>query len=426
MRALLLFLFVSSTQALDIMQWTTPEGAKVLFAQTQGLPMLDIQLSFDAASARDGGKFGLAFLTNRLLSTATKYHDEEQIIHAFESVGAQFSRHISKDMATASLRTLTRAEILKKSLATFTEVITQPSFQQSYLTREKRQNLRKIEANKQSPASVAALAFNSGVFADHPYQHPKIGTKESIANISIKDLEQHYQRYYVAKNLTIALVGDISKPHAKEVARQISHGLNSGEKAQQNPMVSALKKAKNKHIDFPSKQTHLLIGQVGINRSDPDYYPLYLGNHILGGSGLTSILNDEIREKRGLAYSVHSSFNKLQSKGYFLIKLQTKNTQTLAARKIALKTLADFIDQPLSAKTLQLGKDNIIGGFVLETASNSKILAYLSVIGFYDLPLDYLSNFVDKIKPISAKQVQTAFKNLLAMDKLLILTVGQN
>ena len=427
MRTLILFLLLlTNAQAkLDIQYWTTPEGAKVFFAQTKGLPILDVALNFDAAASRDGDQFGLASLTNGLLGTATQYHNEEQIINAFESVGAQFSTSSLKDMSIVSLRTLTRQPILKKSLDTFTEVITQPSFEQKYLTRERRQTLRSIEASKQSPASIASLAFDKAVFANHPYAHPKIGTEKSINQISLQDLKQHYDKFYVAKNLTIALVGDITKVKAKQIARQISHGLNVGKKAKNNPVITALKSSQKIHIEFPSKQTHLLIGQSGVNRSHPDYYPLYLGNHIFGGSGLTSILSDEIREKKGLAYSAYSYFTKMKSNGFFMMRMQTKNDQALEAKNIALQTLKNFRNNAIDTQKLQDGKDNIIGGFALETASNANILTYLSIIGFYDLPLDYLSGFTDKIKDISAQDIQNAYERLVDMDKLIILSVGE-
>jgi len=395
MRTLILFLLlVTNAQAkLDIQYWTTPEGAKVFFAQTKGLPILDVALNFDAAASRDGDQFGLASLTNGLLGTATQYHNEEQIINAFESVGAQFSTSSLKDMSIVSLRTLTRQPILKKSLDTFTEVITQPSFEQKYLTRERRQTLRSIEASKQSPASIASLAFDKAVFANHPYAHPKIGTEKSIKQISLQDLKQHYDKFYVAKNLTIALVGDITKVKAKQIARQISHGLNVGKKAKNNPVITALKSSQKIHIEFPSKQTHLLIGQSGVNRSHPDYYPLYLGNHIFGGSGLTSILSDEIREKKGLAYSAYSYFTKMKSNGFFMMRMQTKNDQALEAKNIALQTLKNFRNNAIDTQKLQDGKDNIIGGFALETASNANILTYLSIIGFYELATGLFKRF---------------------------------
>ncbi|WPE16886.1 pitrilysin family protein [Candidatus Thioglobus autotrophicus] len=422
--ALLLLLITQVEAKVNIEQWYTPEGAKVLFTQTQGLPMLDVALNFDAASSRDGEKHGLASLTNSLIGTASKYRSEEQIINQFESLGSEFSTASLKDMSIISMRSLTRRDILQSSLDLFTEVVSKVDYQQRYLSREKKQTLRAIEAAKQSPGSVANTRFNELVFGEHPYAHKKIGTQESLQQIKLIDLKQHYQRYYVAKNLTIALVGDISKAHAKQIARQISHGLNSGQKARDNQSVLPLSKAMQEHIEFPSTQTHLLIGQVGINRAHPDYYALYLGNHILGGSGLTSILSDEVREQRGLAYSTSSYFTKMKSNGYFLIKLQTKNSQADQAKKVALETLKNFRNNAIDAQKLQDGKDNIIGGFALETASNANILTYLSIIGFYELPLDFLNAFIDKITPISVYDIQKAYKRLINMDKLVVLSVG--
>ncbi|SEH56900.1 zinc protease [Bathymodiolus azoricus thioautotrophic gill symbiont] len=403
----------------------TPEGAKVLFVQTKGLPILDISLNFDAASGKEGEKYGLASLTNSLLGSATQYRNEEQIINAFESLGAQFSGYSLKDMSIVSLRTLSRESILRKSLNIFTEVVTQPSFKQKYLTRAKRQILQSIRAAQQSPSSIASIAFNKAVFGEHPYAHEAIGTQDTIGNITTKDLKHHYQQFFVAKNLIIALVGDVSKVKAKQIARQISHGLNIGQKAKANPVVKPLNDAQDIHIDFPSKQTHLLIGQTGVNRSHPDFYPLYLGNHIFGGSGLTSILSGEIREKKGLAYSVYSHFSQMQSNGSFTMKLQTKIAQANKARKIAVQTLNNFINNNIDKQKLQDGKDNIIGGFALQTASNANILTYLSIIGFYNLPLDYLDTFTDKIKDISTQDIQNAFAQLINTDKLVIVSVGQ-
>lgn len=421
---LLLLLAQSTWAELIIEQWTTPEGAKVLFAQSKGLPMLDIVLNFDAAGARDGDKFGLAALTNGLLGSATKYHNEEQIIDTFDALGAKFSKSSAKDRATVSLRTLTRPEVLRKSLQMFAEVVAEPKFEQKYLSRAKRQTLVRIEAGKQSPNTIASQAFAQAVFANHAYAHSAIGSKKTLENIVLKDIIRHYKKYYVAKNLTITLVGDISQRKAKQISRKISQGFNIGNKASAHTEIKPLTTAVNQHIKFPSKQTHLLIGQVGISRSHPDYYALYLGNHILGGSALTSILGEQIREQKGLAYSVSSRFIKMRANGYFLLKLQTKNNQAKEAKNITLNVLQNFLNQPISQSQLQDGKDNIIGGFALQTASNANISAYLSIIGFYDLPLDYLSTFPNHIKNISSQDIQAAFNQLIKMDKLIVLSVG--
>lgn len=413
-----------SMAQLNIQQWYTPEGAKVLFVKTQGLPILDVSLSFDAAASRDGDKPGLAHLTSALIGSATHYRSEEEIIQAFESVGAEFSTNSLKDMSMVSLRTLTREALMRRALDTFVEVVSKPKFEAQHFYRERKQTLRAIVANQQSPAKVASLAFDKLVFDNHPYAQPRLGNIDSLSKIRLADIQAHYQRYYVANNLNIAIVGDVSTAKAKQVARQISHGLNTGKKANDNPRVKPLVSAINQHIEFPSKQTHLLIGQTGINRSHPDYHALYLGNHLLGGSGLNSLLSQQVREARGLSYSISSYFTKMRSNGYFKASLQTKNAQAAQAKTVVLKTLDRFLNQPIDHEQLQDAKDNIIGGFALEIASNANILTYLSIIGFYDLPLDYLSSFIDKIEDLSAEQVQGAFRRLIDLDRLVILSVG--
>ncbi|NBQ34473.1 MAG: insulinase family protein [Gammaproteobacteria bacterium] len=358
---LLLFsLFAISANALDIQSWKTPEGAKVLFVETKGLPMLDIRLNFDAASSRDGDKPGVALMTNNLIGTATKNKDEEQIIQDFESIGANLSVNSLKDMSMVSLRTLTRPEILRKAIHYFKEVVTEPVFKHKYLARDKRQTYQAFEADKQSPGAIANKEFDRLIFADHPYAHPKAGTEESLKEITIDDIQNHYKQYYVAKNMNIAIVGDIDKAKAMTIARMLSQGFREGEKPPTNPMISPLKKPIEKHIEFPSTQTHLLIGHSGINRKHPDYYSLYIGNHILGGSGLTSILSEEIREKRGLTYSVYSFFSKMKSNGYFQIKVQTKNKDVNVSRQVALETLRKFLAEPVDQERFNDAKDNIL------------------------------------------------------------------
>jgi zinc protease len=352
---LLLFsLFAISANALDIQSWKTPEGAKVLFVETKGLPMLDIRLNFDAASSRDGDKPGVALMTNNLIGTATKNKDEEQIIQDFESIGANLSVNSLKDMSMVSLRTLTRPEILRKAIHYFKEVVTEPVFKHKYLARDKRQTYQAFEADKQSPGAIANKEFDRLIFADHPYAHPKAGTEESLKEITIDDIQNHYKQYYVAKNMNIAIVGDIDKAKAMTIARMLSQGFREGEKPPLNPMISPLKKPIEKHIEFPSTQTHLLIGHSGISRKHPDYYSLYIGNHILGGSGLTSILSEEIREKRGLTYSVYSFFSKMKSNGYFQIKAQTKNKDVNVSRQVALETLRSLLKSLLIKRGLMM------------------------------------------------------------------------
>jgi zinc protease len=177
-------------------------------------------------------------------------------------------------------------------------------------------------------------------------------------------------------------------------------------------------------IDFPSSQTHLYAGQPGMSRGDPDYFPLYVGNHILGGSGLVSILMHEVREKRGLSYSVYSYFAPMAERGPMILGLQTKNTQADEARGVLLDTLQRFVDQGPTDDELEAAVKNITGGFPLRIASNSNIVQYLAMIGFYDLPLDYLDQFTGRVSAVTKEQIRDAYQRRVHPDRLAVVLVG--
>ncbi|SFV62010.1 FIG015287: Zinc protease [hydrothermal vent metagenome] len=414
-KSLFLFLLVSNLWALDIKNWQTPEGANVYFVKDKSLPMLDISLIFDAASSRDGNKYGIANLTNDLIGRSSSRYSEEEIIDKLESLGAVMSGSSLKDMSMLSLRTLTKKKVLNQSLKLFSHLVHNPNFDKKIIKRLKKQRLVQIEAGKQNPSSIASKEISSILFNSHPYAHPTIGTKETLINISRKDIIDFYKKYYVNNNLTIALIGNISQAKAKQITKQISLGFDLGEKPKKLNDVIAVSST-FKHIKFPSQQSHYLLAHLGVKRTNPDYYALYLGNHILGGSGLNSLLSQEVREKNGLSYNIESYFLPMKSKGYFLLNLQTKNSQFPLARELSKNVLQQFINTKPTQFKLKNAKDNLIGGFALRTSSNAKILTYLSLIGFYKLPLNYLDNFIEKIKDVSAEDIYQAYQKLFTKN----------
>jgi zinc protease len=162
-----------------------------------------------------------------------------------------------------------------------------------------------------------------------------------------------------------------------------------------------------------------------MKRGDEDYFPLYVGNHVLGGSGLVSLLSKEVRQNRGLSYSVYSYFLPMRQNGIFLLGLQTKNAQAGEALQVVNQTLQRFVEQGPTEQELQAAKQNITGGFPLRIASNSKIVEYLAVIGFYDLPLDYLATFTGKIEAVTAEQIRDAFQRRVHPDRIVTLLLGR-
>ncbi len=415
----------SQGKGIKIQTWKSSKGAKVMFVHAPQLPMIDIRLVFNAGGARDKSQPGIARLTNTMLSQSAGQWSTDEIAERFEAVGANFSTSALRDMAIISLRSLTDEKLLAQAIATFKVVVSQPAFKENEIKRQKAQQLISIQNQLQSPGSIASKAFYAAIFKGHPYAQPTIGTKEIISAINVDALKQFYKRYYVANNLTIAIVGNVDQQQAHALVEEITAGLVSGEVAEKLPEVVMPEKAQQIHKEYAATQTHILVGQPGMKRGDKDYYNLYVGNHILGGSGFGSRIMQEIREKRGLAYSSYSYFIPMLGVGPFTMGLQTRNENTQQALELLNKLLGDFIEQGPTEEELTHSKKNITGGFPLRIDSNKDITEYLSVIGFYNLPLDYLNTFNDKVNAVTVSSIKDAFKRRIHPDKLITVTVGK-
>ena len=412
----------------DIKQWRTKNGVKVLYVYAPELPLLDVNVVFDAGSVRDNNKPGIATLTNGLLSHGSKLGNKtltvDDVSERFENVGARFSASATKDYAALKLRTLTDEQWLSQAVTTLQSIINAPVFDQKELERTRKQVLVAIDGRKQSPGTIADELFYKNLYGEHPYANPGIGTMASIKKMTRHDLMHFYKQYYVAKNALVTIVGNVDKQKAIQLAEQLTGHLPVGKKADELSDVKNLAAASSIHKEFPSSQTHIMMGQTGVHRKDKDYFSLYVANHILGGSGFGSRIMEEIREKRGLAYSSYSYFIPMLKRGPFIIGMQTSNKQTDEAMGVLKTTLADFVNDGPSEKELLHSKKNITGGFPLRIDSNKDISNYLTVIGFYNLPLDYLKNFNQHINAVTLAQIKDALKRRIDPDKMLAVTVG--
>lgn len=411
--AVLLLVSVSpgASATLDIQHWETDNGARVYFVETHQIPMVQYSVGFDAASARDPEeKHGLASLTSTLMDDGAGGMGEEAIAEALAAVGAEYSSQSARDMTVLELRVLSENKLMEPALEVFARIIGEPDFPEAALERERRRTLVGIEQSKQSPRSVAQRTFYSHLYPSHPYGHMPEGDETSVKNIARDDLAAFHERYYTGANAVVAIVGDLDRDRAEAIAEQIVGLLPEGEPAPPLPPVTGLEAGVDVDEEFPSSQSHLLLGQPGMTRGDPDYFPLYVGNHVLGGSGLISRLSVEIREERGLAYSTYSYFVPMSGKGPYIVGLQTKNDQAGRAREIAVETVRRFIQEGPTAEELQAAKNNITGGFPLRIDSNAQIANNLLNIAFYELPIDYLDTFSDKVTAVTVEQIRDAFQ----------------
>lgn len=417
---------VEARRAFTIQSWTTRNGARVYFVEARELPMLDLRLVFDAGGARDADKAGLASITSRMLEEGTVTLDTAAIAKSFEDVGAIFDTGSYRDMGVAELRVLSDPQYRDPAIAVFSDVIAHPAFPAESFARVMQSAEVGLQQQEQSPAAIAGRIFYEKLYGKHPYARPPSGSRATLATIKREDLQAFHGRYYVARNLVIALVGALSRDEAQALAEQVSQVLPAGEPAEALPAVKSLSRAVRVHQEFPSAQTHILMGQPGIAHGDPDYYALAVGNEILGGGGFTARLMTEIRQKRGLTYGVYSSFSQMRAPGPFSIKLSTRSDQSAKALKVATQVLEDFVKKGPDAQELKEAKAGIIGGFPMATASNASIVSYLGAIGFYGMPLDYLDQYVARIQAVTADDVRAAFRRHVAPEKLLVVTVGKD
>ena len=420
-----LVLFSTQAQAIpDIERWQTENGAEVMYVHANGLPMVDIRVVFDAGSARDGELSGLAALTNGLLAEGAGGQSAQILAERFESVGAQFENDSLRDMSIVGVRSLTDKAYLDTALATLTTVLAQPDFNQKEFERELARMKVALTSRKQSPSDIADEAFYKAVYGDHPYAAPSGGTEESLEKLNLEAIRNFYQQYYVAKNALIVIVGAIDRVQAEAIAKTLSTGLAEGKKAAPIPEVKPLDENKVVRIQYPSKQAHIYMGQPGMKRGDEDYFSLYIANHPFGGSGFASRLVETIREDRGLAYSVYSYFLSMREAGPFMMGMQTRADQADQAVSLLQAELDKYIAQGPTEKELKDSISNVVGSFPLNLDSNSKLLGYLAMIGFYDLPDDYLQTFVENIESVSRADAKQAMARRIKTDKMVTVIVG--
>ena len=424
--ALCVIAFISPVEAAPKIQyWTLANGARVYFVETHELPMLQLRAVFDAGSSRDpADKGGLANLTSAMLEEGAGNVSADDIASRFEGLGAEFGAGIDRDMAGVSLRSLSDSSLLDPALDLFATILVSPSFPAANLERVRAQVLVALRKDAESPGAVADKAFYRELYRNHPYAHDPAGDDASLKAITRADLVSFQQRYYVGANAWLVIVGDASPREARRIAEKTVGRLPAGAAAPALPPVAAFSTAAEKRIAFPATQTHVLVGEPGTWRGDPDYFPLYVGNYILGGGGLVSRLAEEVREKNGLSYSVYSYFYPLRVPGPLVIGLQTKNDTRDRALKLARQVVSDFVAHGPTPQELDAAKKHITGGFPLRLDSNGKITENLAVIAFYGLPLTYLDDFIPRVEAVTADQIRDAFRRRVHPDKMLTVTVG--
>ncbi len=427
-----LFGLASLAQAgIPIQHWTQPSGAGVWLVESPTVPMVDVRIEFDAGGRRDpAAQAGLTAASVGLMSKGIravgndKALDENALGEAWADLGASFGGSDGGDRVSFSLRSLTYPDLLARAAALAARQLAEPAYPEAVWTRERERTVAALREANTRPATIAGRTFNQAVYGSHPYGNDT--NEQTLARISVADMQAWHARYLKPCRARVSIVGAVTRAQADALVTQLLARLPAAACEALPPVaeVQPLSAAVEKHIPFDSAQAHVLIGQPGFKRDDPDFFTLTVGNYILGGGGFVSRLTEEVREKRGLSYSVYSYFAPGLHAGAFTIGLQTRPDQAAQAVQVAREVLRRFVaDGPTQAE-LKAAKDNLVGGFALRIDNNRKLLDNVANIAAHGLPLDYLDTWTQQVAKVTVADIRAAFARKLQPDRMVTVVVG--
>lgn len=399
-------------------------GLTLIVSERNELPTIHLQVLIRAGATADPENLrGLANLTAELLTQGTSRRDAVQISREIESVGGTLSSSAEADYTVLGLT------ILKKDLAlglsVLSDVLLHPSFPPDEIQRKAAEIRARLKRMDEDPRQVARLAFFRKLFGSHPYAFPEEGTPDSINAITREDLLRFYRSYYHPNNAIMVIVGQIGLEEAEKAVNQYFNGWLPGTVRRPSlptpPAVSGLTIEK---IDRPITQANIVLGHLGIARSNPDFYALQVMNYILGGGGFASRLVDTIRDDLGLTYGIYSHFDAREHPGAFLIAVETQNRNANLALSETLKEIRKIITEGVTATELAEAKAYLTGSFPLRMDSNGKMVRLLSAMEFFGLGLDYPEKYPEWINRVTGEDVRRVARTYLRPENFLVVVVG--
>jgi len=427
--------------ALPIQHWTQPSGARVYLVESHAIPMVDVQIDIDAGSRRDpAAQAGLASVMTGQMANGTRAEpqvqgkgqspypnalDENQIGEAWADLGASFGGSAGGDRMSFGLRSLSYPDLLDKAVALAARQMAHPAFPEAMWLRDRERISASIRESLTKPGTMVQQRFAQAVYGAHPYGYR--ATPESLSRIGVQDFKNLHAQALRACRATVSVVGALTRAQADALVQRLLAQWPRESGCPSLPLVpevAPLAAAQNLNLPFDSAQAHVLIGQPGYKRNDPDFFALLVGNHILGGGGFVSRLTEQVREKRGLSYSVYSGFAPGLHAGAFTVGLQTRPDQAALAVAVAQEVVLGFVREGPTEAELQAAKSNLVGGFALRIDSNRKLLDNVANIAWNRLPLNYLDTWTQQLERVSAAQVQKAMARVLQPERMVTVVVG--
>jgi len=364
----------------------------------------------------------LANLTAKLLTYGTRRRSAIEISEILDFIGASLTTGSGKDVASVSMT------LLKKDLAAglelLAEILTQSTFPQAEIERQKQAVIASIRAREEDPGAVAETKFTAALFPGSPYGRPVEGTEASVKRLERKNLQDFFAQHYRPNRTIISVVGDVAEDEIAQALNKAMKGWNKGALSGKPLVPAAIGAPQTVRVNKDLTQSNIVLGHEGVMRSNADYYAIQVMNYILGGGGFSSRAMDSIRNERGLAYSVYCYFRAEKSHGSFQFVMQTKNETALEAMRIAKEEIRRIREEPVSEQELSDAKNYLIGSFPLRLDTNRKVASFLSQVEYYQLGLDYPERYADLIGKVTREDVQRVAKQYLHPEKLITVVVG--
>ncbi|MCE3222670.1 MAG: putative Zn-dependent peptidase family [Nitrospira sp.] len=402
----------------------TTNGITVLFLEQHFIPTVEIHALVKVGSAQDPpDKAGLANLTASLLDEGTLTRTSRQFAEQIDFVGGSLEAHAAEDFTTASGRVLKKDADL--GFALLADMLQHPAFHKQEVERVRTQILGEIVSDDDDPGNVAMKAFHQLIFHGHPYSWPAHGTEETLNRITVADIQQFHAREYLPNQTILVIVGDLSQEQATNLVQTHFGSWKKGPSSSYTLKKPApIERKMVQLIEKDLTQSTIVLGHTGISRTNPDYYAVTVMNYILGAGGFSSRLMDSIRDKQGLAYGIMSHFDTRLMPGAFFINLQTRTDVTNQAITGVLTELKGIREAPVTDQELSEAKSFIIGSFPLRVDSSAKLANVLAQVEFYNLGLDYFTQYPKAIEKVTKDDVLRVAKQYLDPQHYALVVVG--
>lgn len=386
------------------------------------LPLITIKMAWRGGTASDpADKAGLSMMLARLMNEGAGGLSAQAFQKAMADNAMSLSFSAGRDDVTGTLRCLSQFRDMCFRLLRL--ALTAPRFDAEALARMKQEQMAAILQAQQSPRSIANETLMAMAFQDHPYSRTRNGTADSLNAINAADIRAHYQAMMARDNLHLAVVGDIGRAELRRLMRDIFLQLPRRTTLPKTEKTAIRQGPLSRHIERAGPQTSIVFAQNGLGHDHPLFFADFVMNSILGGSGFSSRLTEQVRERRGLAYSVYSGTSNFEHAAMWNGAVASDNKTAQQAMDVIRAEMRRMATEPLSAERLQAAKTYLTGNYALRFDSGAKIASQLIGVQLNGWPIDYFKTRNGQINQVTIADVQRAAQ-LLTPDRLLLVSVG--